>query len=269
MKRRTHWLRNVLWLTAWAVVLVAVWQWRWLRDEYVLRTYQPRPDVVQLLDGVELTSAGLAALYRSDPIIDDKLSFAQHCPTESAGLELGCYDGGQIFILRIDNNQLAPEMKAVLVHEMLHAVWADLPANRRQELTERVQYYYQQEATQDIDLVERMAGYTETEPGEESNELHSILGSEQTELPVSLEEHYSLYIGNRQAIVGYHEQYSAVFEKQLSELEKELAAISSDKVTLEALNNRIDVYKRQVSIRMLSGTSSPSGSMTLILKRPP
>lgn len=248
MKRRRLWVRNSIWLLVWSALLLAAWQWRWLRDQYVLRTYTPTPAVMSLIDGIELSPAGRAALYRSQPSVDDKTLFAQHCPTESAGLELGCYDRGKIYVLQIDNAELAPEMKVVLVHEILHAVWEDLSAGERQKLTAEVLQYYQEKQSSSQDLRERMAGYAETEPGEEANELHSIFGSEAAVLPDALEAHYGRYVKNRPTVVDYHQQYAQVFQGRLAQLERELVAIQSDKVALDALNSRMESLRRSGKI---------------------
>jgi hypothetical protein len=265
MKRLYSRLWTWVWLALWIGVLVGVWQWRWVRDQYVLRTYTPSVEIQNLLVGIDLTPAGRAALYRSQPELDDKTSFQKHCPTESSGLELGCYDAGRIYILRIDNADLAVEMKAVLVHEMLHAVWADLSSRDRQAITSEVEAYYRQYGSSDKDLAERMVGYAETEPGESANELHSILGSERLDLPVGLEQHYRRYMSNRVAVAEFHQLYAAVFQKRLALLEQELADIQSGKLALDVLNSRMASLRRSSKIAEYNALVPQQNSMVVAI----
>jgi hypothetical protein len=91
-------------------------------------------------------------------------------------------------------------------------------------------------ALNDPALTQRMSEYAQTEPGQEDNELHSILGTEVASLPSDLEKHYSQYFTQRSAIVAAHAAYEQVFSQQGAQLQSELSQIRSEKAQLATLN---------------------------------
>lgn len=212
-----------------------------LADQYALATYRPTAEISGFEARVGLTPAARAALYRSNPQFDAKAAFNTDCDTKPHELELGCYYRGRIYVLRIENASLAPEMDVVSAHELLHAAWARMGVSERQRLATLLQAEYK--SLNDKDLNERMAGYAVSEPGEEANELHSILATEYARLSPELEKYYARYFTQRSQVVARHEAYQDVFESRRLELERELAKIRSEKATLSSLNRQMDVYK--------------------------
>jgi hypothetical protein len=210
-------------------------------DQYALATFKPSSEVASIESRLELTTKAKALLYRSKPQIDSKTAFNSDCETRPHELELGCYYHQQIFVLKIDNVSLEPEMDVVTAHELLHAAWNTMSAGERQHLSTELQRVYTQVATDD--LRERMTGYTQSEPGEEMNELHSILGTEFANLSPTLETHYAKYFAQRSVIVAAHAAYSAVFNDRRTELESELATIRNLKGQLGVLNQQMESYK--------------------------
>jgi chromosome segregation ATPase len=70
-----------------------------------------------------------------------------------------------------------------------------------------------------------MQYYEEHEPGERTNELHSILGTEVYPLGDDLERHYQEYFEDRSVVVSFHMGYQAVFsrlEAQATQLKGEI-----------------------------------------------
>ena len=132
-------------------------------------------------------------------------------------------------------------MDVVSAHELLHAVWAGMSSKERDKLKPELEAVYERLA--DKDLQERMAGYAKSEPGEETNELHSILATEYSELSPALEAHFAKYFVRRSQVVEQHAAYQSVFETRRQELERELADIRSQKATLSSLNRQMDTYK--------------------------
>lgn len=227
------------------VVAVAV-NYQVILDQYALATFKPSSDVASIESRLNLTTKAKALLYRSKPQIDGKTAFNTDCETRPHELELGCYYHQQIFVLKIDNVSLAPEMDVVTAHELLHAAWNSMGTGERQQLSTELQRVYAQVATDD--LRERMAGYTQSEPGEEMNELHSILGTEFASLSPTLEAHYAKYFAQRSVIVAAHAAYSAVFDDRRTELESELATIRNLKGQLGVLNQQMESYKNSGQI---------------------
>lgn len=224
-----------------ALAVIAVFNYQTILDEYALATYRPSTAVSEFEKRIALTREAQAALYRARPQYNDKSAFNANCDTQPHELELGCYYRGQIYVLKIDNESLASEMDVVMAHELLHAVWAKMGASERNTLSQELERVYA--GISDEDLRERMAGYAKSEPGEETNELHSILGTEFTELSPMLEAHYAGFFKDRSKIVAAHTAYRQVFESRRSELERELSFIRNLKGQLTVMNRQLDAYR--------------------------
>jgi hypothetical protein len=224
-----------------ALLTIAALNYQSLLDAYALASYHPTEQVAAFQSRVALTTAAQATLYRARPQYDDKTSFNADCDTRPHELELGCYYRGRIFVLAIDNSSLAPEMDVVAAHELLHAEWTKMSESERSALSAELERVYA--GIKDADLRERMAGYAQSEPGEEANELHSILGTEYIQLSPTLEAHYAKYFPNRSQIVGEHAAYQAVFDTRHGELEKELAQIRAEKAQLSVVNRQLESYR--------------------------
>lgn len=228
-------------------LVVAALNYQIILDQYYLRTYQPTAMVAAYESRITLTPLAKAKFYRSNPQYDDKTSFNANCDTRPHELELGCYYRNRIYVLKIDNQSLASEMDVVTSHELLHAVWNSMDIKERNELVGELQSVY--DRLDDKELQERMAGYAKSEPGEEANELHSILGTEYATLSPRLESHYAKYFTNRSQIVAAHAKYQSVFSSRRSELERELATIRSLKGQLAVMNRQLETYRSRGQIQ--------------------
>ncbi len=246
--RTSHRAATVIQLGILILLIIAGLNYQTLLDEYALASYVPTRQVADFQSRVVLTRTAKATLYRSEPKFDDKTSFNSDCDTQPHELELGCYYRGRIFVLQIDNASLAPEMDVVAAHELLHAEWSKMSSAQQATLTKELERVYA--GINDPDLRQRMAGYAQSEPGEEANELHSILGTEYAQTSPMLEAHYALYFQNRAQIVAEHGAYQAVFDSRRSELESELAQIRREKGQLGVLNSQMEAFRAngQISI---------------------
>ncbi len=213
-------------LLAWLVfisliVLGGVFIWRpYLLTDWVLSsTYQPSPVVQTLHDRLGLTSSASRVLLASRPEINDAHQFNQNCQQREASVTiLGCFTLNQIFVYNVTEPNLNGVMEATMAHELLHAVYQRLPASERAELDQLLEENYRQNRTEELD--ERLAMYARTEPGERANELHSILGTEFTNLTNELEKHYRQTFDDRQAVVAYHQKYASKFVNLLDQLDQ-------------------------------------------------
>ncbi len=236
--RITSAIKRGIWQLLILIVLAALaLNYQTILDQYTLATYHPTAAVAAIEPHLGLTDKGRALLYRANPQVDDKAAFNVNCQTSKGELELGCYYHDRIFVLQIENTDLAPEMDVVMAHELLHAAWARLSQSERDKLTPELEQVYT--GLNDQDLRDRMAGYAKSEPGQESNELHSILGTEQAKLPADLETYYDQYFTNRSLITAAHAAYENVFSSRRMELEGELATIRNLKGQLAGLNARM------------------------------
>lgn len=226
--------KTVFELAALVLLVVVALNYQFLLDEYALSTFHPASDMSAIISRLDLTQQAKAVMYRSRPRVDDKTTFNTDCQTKPHELELGCYFRTNIYVLKIDNTSLAPEMDVVSAHELLHAEWDRMSATEQKTLGAELEHEYA--ALNDPSLNQRMAEYAQTEPGQQDNELHSILGTEVGDLPADLERHYAQYFNNRAAIVAAHAAYEQVFSAQGSQLQSELAQIRSEKAQLAGLN---------------------------------
>lgn len=212
-----------------------------IEDQIALYSFTPSADLAPVISGLGLTASAKAILYRAQPKLDDKAAFNADCQTSQGELELGCFYRGRIFILRIVNPSLAPEMTAVLAHELLHAEWARLSGHDQQSLGAELTGVYS--GLHDTGLSQRMASYAQSEPGEKNNELHSILGTELVTLTPSLEAEYSKLFTDRNVIVKAHEQYQGVFDQRRNQLNAELAQIQGLKSAVAQVNGTLAADK--------------------------
>lgn len=99
--------------------------------------------------------------------------------------------------------------------------------------------------SEDAELKERMEYYARTEPGERDNELHSIIGTEVNTVSNELEEYYSKYFVDRQAIVALHDSYSSKFdelEQSSTTLKSQLEQLSSE------INSMTNQYNTEIAM---------------------
>lgn len=233
--------RTALALGGAGLVLLAILNYQAILDEYALASYTPAAEVVGFESRITITREARSIFYRAQPKFSDKASFNVDCETRPHELELGCFFRSRIYVLKIMNQSLASEMDVVSAHELLHAAWVRMSANERTKLSNELFRVYG--LVGDEELKQRMASYAKSEPGEEGNELHSILGTEFSTLSPLLEEHYRQYFANRQQVVSAHKSYEAVFNSRRGELERQLANIRSDKAQLSVINRQLDVMK--------------------------
>ncbi|MEO7617393.1 MAG: hypothetical protein ABIS59_00975 [Candidatus Saccharibacteria bacterium] len=229
-----------------ALVLTGAYKYQFILDQYAIATFAPKPEVASIIDRLGLTSEAKGILYRTKPQIDSKAAFNADCKTSKGELELGCYVNGRIYILKIENASLAPEMDVVLAHELLHAGYDRL--NRGQKAIVDADLEAAYEKLTDADLKQRMADYAISEPGQRDNELHSILGTEYAGLGTALEGHYATYFADRNVVVEAQMTYQKVFEDRRRALDSDLAGIRALKTQLSALNRRMEGLKSSGSI---------------------
>jgi hypothetical protein len=230
------------------VIILLGLNYETLLNQYALATYHPTAQVTGFESRIGLTTPARAVLYRANPKFDQKAAFNTDCDTKPHELELGCYYHGRIYVLVIQNASLAQEMDVVSAHELLHVVWAQMSPRERASLTPELEQAYR--GLNDKDLNERVAGYAQSEPGEEANELHSILGTEFSGLSPVLEAHYAKYFSNRTQITAAHAAYQSVFDTRRTELERELASIRARKANLSNINRQLEAYKASGQVQV-------------------
>lgn len=218
-------------------------------DWYYLRSYTPPAEIEQLAAQSTMTERGRNLFYRTNPQINyNRQTLAQNCRIDDeTTIELGCYlTNDQIYLLDIDQPELKPQMAVTSAHEMLHAAYERLSSSERR----RINTMLKQAANQlnDPKLEERLKDYGQLEPGEEDNELHSILGTEFGQLTPELEAHYAQFLSNRAQVVAFSDEFDRTFDGLRAEIGQLDAQIQATKSRMDTLKqrNQIDAYNSLV-----------------------
>ncbi len=218
-------------------------------DQLRVWQYTPPANVEAISRRVQFTDRGKFLFYTAVPSVDDKKAFNNHCRqlVEKTAI-LGCYTNQNIYIYNVTDARLDGIKEVTAAHEMLHVAYDRLSQAEKS----RVDRLIEQQATSltDQKLLDRLALYDKTEPGERLNELHSILGSEISTLSPELEAYYRQYFVNRTALVALSNAYEKVFnqvEEQQKTLIQELNALAetittlSDEYTKAVATLRVDI----------------------------
>jgi hypothetical protein len=195
------------------------------------------PEVVRLADVATMTPYARDIFYRTVPQIDgDRGLFEAHCNLPNvpdSSVELACFapSDNRIFILRIDDPALKSEMVVAAAHEMLHAAYRRMTTTERATIDKEIRAALPSVMNEALRATLRQ--YRISEPGQENNELHSILGTEYRNLTPALETYYAKFFANRLAVVAESEAWESVFsdlkakiqrtEKQIRDLRAEMA----------------------------------------------
>lgn len=205
--------------------------------------YEPTSEIEELAAKTHMTQKGKFMFYVTHPKLDGTQAFNDECKRQEEGNAiLGCYSKGRIFIYDIKDERLDGVREVTAAHEMLHAAYERLSASQRAKVDSELEAAYEKLANDD--LKERMQYYARTEPGQRSNELHSILATEFSELTPALEEHFSVYFDDRQKVVELYGQYSGRFNELASNtsmLREKLEALS------EEITQLSDQYNKDIS----------------------
>ena len=201
-------------------------------DWWTLRGYTPPANIAQIADQVTMAGRGRDLFYVSRPQIEDSEAFNQHCShTGEKTVILGCYTGQKIYVYNVTDPRLEGVKQVTAAHEMLHAAYERLDAGTKANVNAML------EAQLPKVTDERLKGlidiYNKSEPGELLNEMHSILGTEYSNLSPELEIYYKQYFGDRSKVVIYATTYQAAFTASQ-------AKITQLAMQLEALKKQID-----------------------------
>lgn len=218
-----------------------------LLDQYMVWQYQPSSEIVSITDRAEFSPEGRHLFYASHPQLLDRDGFNDACrsvATERTAV-LGCYAGSRIYLFDIDNEKLTGIKEVTAAHEMLHAAYQRLPENEKSRVDALLEQQAQALGASTSRIEELMAEYAKTEPGERTNELHSIIGSEVRSLSPELEEYYTQYFSDRNALVTLAEQYQSVF----AELQQRQESLASDINSLaDQIESQSVTYTRNLQV---------------------
>jgi hypothetical protein len=260
--------RAVFWAIFVAAVVgvgIASVEQRSILDWLALRSYQPPAIVQQLATETTMDAFARKIFYVNHPQIDDKGVFNQACSNESEQtIVLGCYhpDQAGIFVLKVTDSRLDGVEEVTAAHEMLHAAYDRLDTRDRNYVDGLLMDYYQHDL-HDQRIIDTMNAYKKTEPGQLVNEMHSVFGTEISNLPTPLENYYKRYFTDRHKITGFAAQYEAAFttrQAQIKAYDTQLAnmkqQITADEDSLKSQASNIDVARTELDNERNSGDIS-------------
>lgn len=181
-----------------------------------LVTYTPNAEVKALADNTQMQQYARNLFYASNPQIQDSTTFNQSCSSNEKTIVLGCYKAQQIYIFNVKDARFDGIKEVTAVHEMLHAVYERMTDSERQRVDALLQPLV--ENMKDARLIGLVDLYNKTEPGQLYNEMHSILGTEVSDLTPELEEYYAQYFSRRE-VVGYANRYQTLFNESKSKIQ--------------------------------------------------
>lgn len=223
-----------------------------------LRNYTPTVPIAALAVQSGMNTKGTNLFYVNDPQIADRTTFNEKCRTSEQTIVLGCYNGTNIYVFKVDDQKLNGVEEVTAAHEMLHAAYQRLSPADKVRINGYLQAAY--ERVKDGQLTDVMASYQKTEPGEQNNELHSILGTEYANLGPELENYYSKYFSDRAKVVKLANDYKKVFEditKQVEQYDADLSLrkneINRREAELIASAKQLEAQKAQMDAQLKAG----------------
>lgn len=226
------------------LAVIIVFYWQSIFDQINLWSYQPTSAIVAIADRSDMSSQGRRLFYASRPELSTADDFNSQCERkEDSGAILGCYRLNRIYLYDIDNDQLDGIKEVTASHEMLHAAWLRLSSSEKDRLSSLLEEAYQKVVTSE--LTERMDYYDRNQPGERANELHSILGTEYSDLGSDLEAYYADYFNDRSIVVSLYNNYHQVF-RDIKDKSKTLAT-QLDELAVE-INTQTAQYNADVTV---------------------
>jgi hypothetical protein len=254
-------------LSAIIILLAAFifWQHTAIVDRVTVWRYQPAPEIVAIADDTDMSETGRFYFYASRPSLLSRDSFNRHCTNHSEQtIVLGCYTGRLIYIYNVNDSRLPYIEEVTAAHEMLHAVYERLSSTGRDQVNAMIDRAMNE--LNDDHILALIDLYRDSDPEHLHNEMHSILGTEASELPAELEEHYARYFNDRSVVVSMADQYKTVFNDLRAEqrrLSRELADMG-DRIDARNLAFEADVaaFERRVDSFNQKARSGGFGSDT-------
>lgn len=218
---------------------IFAWNQRYAIYDYVrLQNYVPSQEIAKLALESGMSPKGQNIFYVNDPQIADKSTFNSKCPQKEQSIVLGCYNGREIYVYNVTEQQLAGIKEVTAAHEMLHAAYDRLSTSEKKSVDSMLLSFF--ETIQDQRLKNIIEAYRKEDPSVVSNELHSIIGTEVRNLPPKLEQYYQKYFKDRSKVVNLSEQYEMVFIDAKNKADQLLGDLSLRKAEIERLEKQIE-----------------------------
>jgi hypothetical protein len=250
MGTKTTVYRTIVTITLPLLLFIGFWQHQNISDWWKLRSYDPPNEITLLAERTSMTGYARRLFYVYRPQLNTQTEFNTNCTDSEYSIVLGCYVSREgIYIYAIDDPRLEGIMEVTAAHEMLHAAYARLSSKERTRIDALLQREYENLTNERI--LSAVEAYRNKDPAVVPNELHSIIGTEVRLVNDELEEYYTKYFTDRQAVVGFSEQYENAFAER-----KALVATYDDE--LGNLRTQIDTLQSQLELRAAGLTQKRS-----------
>lgn len=234
------------------LVVGAFWQRQFIYDEYKLRTFTPTAEVSQLATEATMTDGAKRIYFVNQPEQKQKANFADFCPNSSAETAvLGCYLSGQqgIYLLEVTNSELQGIEQVTAAHEMLHAAYDRLPSKEKKRINQALRDFYQKYPDNKV-VQDTLKSYKKSSQTELINEMHSIFGTQISDLPAVLNDYYSQYFVDRRKLVTYYEKYEQAFTSRQQRIDSYDAELNSIKLSLDSVEKTAEAQKAELDTRL-------------------
>ena len=225
-----------------------------IQDHITARQNPLSSEVVAIADDAGLNPHGKFLLAASRTQLNDRGEFNENCPIkEEQAYILGCYvfDDKRIYIFNVVDERVIGIKTVTTTHEMLHAAYDRLSSGEKSRVNKLL--YEEKSKIDNQQILDIMKFYEETEPGQEFNELHSLLATEERILSPELEKYYEKYFIDRGKVVAVYEKYQKVFDElqsRIADLQNKMeaeegsinTAMAQYETDLAAYNRDVDLF---------------------------
>ncbi len=219
-----------------------------MADWWRLQGYTPPANVLSLAGEDTMTPYAKHIFYVNHPnIVAGTSSFHSACPQSEQTIVLGCYHSNQagIDVFDVMDSRLNGVEEVTAAHEMLHAAYDRLSGSERAEIDTQLEDFFNNDL-HDQRVKDTINSYHQTEPGQEVNEMHSILGTEVSNLTPSLEAYYKKYFSNRSAVTTFASKYEDEFSSRVARIDAYDTQLASLKQQIESGENSLDSQLTQL-----------------------
>jgi hypothetical protein len=213
-----------------AVIFFAFARAQAIEDWLKLRGYNPPANISLLASEDGMTAYATHVFYVNHPVVTDAL---KGCHQNEQTIVLGCYYGAQqgIEIKNVADSRLSGVEEVTAAHEMLHAAYDRLDSSQKDKVNAMLLDYYKHNL-KDRRIIDTMNSYKKSEPNDVINEMHSVFGTEISNLPAGLENYYKQYFSDRAKVTAFAANYEGEFTGRI-------AVIDADDTQLSAMRAEI------------------------------
>jgi hypothetical protein len=221
-----------------------------ITDYIILRGYNPPTEITALANDNTFNELSKKLFYVNKPQVLDRSLFSDKCKETEQTIVLGCYNGVNIYLFKVDDPKLEGVEQVTAAHEMLHVAYSRLSPSERKRVDKLVEASYKN--INDPRITALADSYNKQQPGSVPNELHSILATEVKDIGPELEAYYSRYFNDRSKVVAYANNYQKVFDDISLQVKKYDGDLALRKAEIERREADLKNQTRQLQAQKSS-----------------